>query len=703
MAALKGLYALARLHGIQTAYRENGGRRVGASPESLLAALAALRVPVRDAADVARLLRHGERMRWERALEPVAVAWEERASSFGVRLRGSSGVRLHVTVALEGGGERSWSAEAATLDVLDSAVVDGVAFTRIRVGLPDLPYGYHDLHVEVRDPTRPPARHRALLISAPMRAAGWESLGERRAWGVFAPLYALWETAGPPSFSLLDRLAEEVARLGGSVVGTLPLLAAFLDRPYEPSPYSPVSRLFWNEVYATAEGEGAAAAPVSASPSATGGGADEPAMSGTGSAAGAGRPGSFDPRAALARKRPAVERLANRLFAAADGWPAELASFRARNPAVEDYARFRALTEQRGPWRRWPDRMRARDVRAGDYPEQAARYHACAQWLAERQLAEARESAEARGVSLYLDLPLGVHPDGYDVWRHRAVFATGAAAGAPPDPLAAGGQNWGFPPLHPEASRLDGHAYFIASIRKHLRFARVLRIDHVMQLHRMFWVPDGVDAARGVYVRYPAEELYAILCLESHRAGTVIVGEDLGTVPQEVRRAMRRHGLPGMWVAEFEMTETEKGALEPSRVPARVLALVDTHDTPTFGGWWSGRDAEIRRDAGLMSAEDAAVEVAGRAELRRKLARGAGVSGAGEVHAELLRRMGRSSAGLVLATMEDLWQETEPQNVPGTTLESNWSRRSRRPLRALRDPVVSEQLRGLNQAREGNG
>ena len=173
---------------------------------------------------------------------------------------------------------------------------------------------------------------------------------------------------------------------------------------------------------------------------------------------------------------------------------------------ADEYARFRAITEARGTWPGWPDRLRARDVRAGDFDEAVARYHVFVQWLAERQLADATERARGRGVSLYLDLPLGVHPDGFDVWRDRALFARGASAGAPPDALAPRGQDWGFPPLHPEAGRLDGHRYFVACIRKHLRFAKVLRIDHVMQLHRMFWVPDG-DARQGVYVRYPAEDL----------------------------------------------------------------------------------------------------------------------------------------------------------------------------------------------------
>jgi 4-alpha-glucanotransferase len=409
----------------------------------------------------------------------------------------------------------------------------------------------------------------------------------------------------------------------------------------------------------------------------------------------------------MAAKRPALEAAARAFFGGGDTEPGELASFRARNPCADDYARFRAIVARRGAWGEWPDRLRARDVRDGDYDPAEARYHLYVQWLAERQLTALKERAESRGVGLYLDLPLGVHPDGYDVWRERELFATRASAGAPPDSLAAAGQDWGFPPLHPEAGRMERHRYLIACIRNHLRFARVLRIDHVMQLHRMFWVLGG-DARRGVYVRYPAEELYAIVCLESSRARAVVVGEDLGTVPRAVRQGMKRHGLPGMYVAQFELTDREDGQeLVPRPVPPGALASIGTHDTPTFAGWWQARDVEIRGEMEQLTAGEVSAERAGRAEMRSKLVAGLGLDrepggadAAAAVHQELLCRMGRSEAGLVLATMEDLWLEPEPQNVPGTLRAENWRRPASRPIDALAQPAVAAQLDALNESRE---
>lgn len=688
MAAPRGLHALARLHGVQTAYHDNDGRRRVASPDVLMGVLRALRVPVARVADIPRLLEHRWRELWERVVEPVVVAWVgpdgSPASSFTLRVPTRLRDRpVQLAVNREDGGLRRWSLDLASLDVVDRAEAGGTDYVALRAELPRLPPGYHDLHVAL-GPTGGEGRFEALLIAAPRRAAGWETVLGARTWGLFAPLHALWEDtgAGPdgavaPSFHLLDRLAGRMAERGGSVLGTLPLLAAFLDRPYEPSPYAPVSRLFWNELYTEPPA-----------------GPDGPAV----------RPyahGLFDPRAVMASKRPALEAAARTFFADGGHEPDELIAFRARNPLVDDYARFRALVDRWGRWGEWPDRLRGRDVRDPDFDADVARYHVYVQWLAERQLTAVAERARSRGVGLYLDLPLGVHPDGYDVWRERELFALDASAGAPPDSLAAGGQDWGFPPLHPEAGRFDGHRYFVACIRKHLRFSCVLRVDHVMQLHRMYWVV-GSDATEGVYVRSPAEELHAVLCLESCRAGAVIVGEDLGTVPRAVRQEMRRHGMPGMYVAQFELTEADEGGdLVPRPVPPGTLAAIGTHDTPTFAGWWSGRDLEIRRELGQLTDDEATRELAGRAEMRRKLASGLGVRGAGAVHRELMGHLSRSDAGLVLATMEDLWLEKEPQNVPGTLREENWRRQAGRPIEALGQPEVAAQLDELNQGREG--
>lgn len=498
---------------------------------------------------------------------------------------------------------------------------------------PRLPYGVHTLFLEGRG-----VAHAAALLSAPRSAHA--PPGER-AWGVFLPLYSLHRRGRAcGDYGDLAELGRFVQALGGACVGTLPLLPAFLDRPCEWSPYMPVSRLHWNEAYVRVPGGDA--------PERERDWLDWPEL--------------------WRRRRGALQRALQRL---PQGERAAFARFEAERPELEDYARFRAVVERRGAgWSAWPGRLRAGTLRRGDYDPETARLYRYAQWRAQQQIAAAREQA-----GLYLDLPLGVHPDGYDVWRHRPAFATGVRGGAPPDPLAPQGQDWGFPPLHPQRLRADGYRYWRACLEHHMRAAQVLRIDHAPGLHRMYWIPAGLTAADGVYVRYPAEELYALLCLASHRHGTRLVGEDLGTVPAQLRPALRRHRVARTYVLPFELGRG--GAARP--VPPDAAACLNTHDMPPFAAFW--RDFPSRR--GL------------RAFLRRRGAR------PGPVLRACLQWLAAGRGALVLVNLEDLWGETRPQNVPGTGPERpNWRRRARLPLEQIvRDARVRRALLGVAAAR----
>jgi 4-alpha-glucanotransferase len=328
------------------------------------------------------------------------------------------------------------------------------------------------------------------------------------------------------------------------------------------------------------------------------------------------------------------------------------------------------------------------------------------QLLAEGQLAEF-DRRSVGGDALFLDLPLGVHSDGYDTWRHRDCFADGVTAGAPPDPFFTEGQDWGFPPLDPGAIRRQGYAYPIACLRHLMRHASVLRIDHVMGMHRLFWVPDGMGPREGVYVTYPHEELYAVLSVESHRARTVIVGEDLGTVPKEVRRTMAKRGLLRSYALQYELRTETRTPL--GRVPAASQASVNTHDMSPFAAMWDGLDIEDRVGLGLLDARGAREERKERGELRRSLVeylRRRGLLGprersGHEVMAAALRYLARSPARTVVVNLEDLWDETRPQNVPGTETERpNWVRKARHPFERFREmPRVLGTLREVDALR----
>ncbi len=220
---------------------------------------------------------------------------------------------------------------------------------------------------------------------------------------------------------------------------------------------------------------------------------------------------------------------------------------------------------------------------------------------------------------LYLDFPLGVNRDGYDVWRERNLFALSANGGAPPDGLFVKGQDWGFPPLHPDAIRGQGYRYYVDCLRHHMALAGMLRIDHIMGLHRAFWVPHGFSAAEGLYVHNQAQEYYAILCLESHRHHVQVVGENLGTVPVYVNQAMERHKILGMHVGIFGVNAAAEPALDT--VPANTVASLNTHDTATFMAFWTGADIQDRVELGLVEEAQAPQQHQYRAAQREALVR----------------------------------------------------------------------------------
>jgi 4-alpha-glucanotransferase len=470
-----------------------------------------------------------------------------------------------------------------------------------------------------------------------------------RTWGTFIPLYAVRSerSHGVADLTDLEALLAWTSKLGGRFVGTLPLYATYLDDPFDPSPYSPVSRLFFNELYVDAE----RTPEFDANPQARDL-ADSPAFRAEATAL---RDGDHvDHRRAYALRRQLLEELAATRSASLER---RLREFRQREPRSDDYAAFRA---QREP---------------GDRAK-AERFHRYAQLVVHEQLT-ALASSEVDG-GLHLDLPVGVHPAGYDVHAFADAFVRGVSVGAPPDAFFRGGQNWGFPPLHPQR----GIPYFRESIGKLASTSAVLRIDHVMGLARSYWIPEGFGADEGVYVRMPADELFGIVADEAARFGTVVVGEDLGTVPRSIPPLMRRHGIHSTYVVQFSLTDDDESPVALPR--SDQLACVNTHDLVPFATFWADLPSDRRRAVsswlGLPGRPDSA-----------------------DVVREILARLGRSDAPLVGVNLEDLWAETRPQNVPGTTSDEqpNWTRRSSKTLEQIvGDPRVLETLTLLSRTRD---
>jgi 4-alpha-glucanotransferase len=701
---LRALGKLASLYGVQSVYHGAYGQVHSAPPESILAALRGLGARVTSPSDAPAALSEKRQKVWQRQLEPVTVAWNGHTTGPAARLpRSASESSWQCRLTLESGEQHTWACAGKGLPSLDAAEIEGSSYVVKRIPLPGklsarLPWGYHQLSLEI--PGLPPAR--TLIVSAPTRAFSHFTRGQAPAWGAFLPLYALRSQTSPfPSgdFSSLKDFSQWTGARGGSLVATLPILPAFLDQPCDPSPYAPVSRLLWNEFYLdisrAPELEHCPEAQAILASDSFRAALDRLRQS----------PLVYY-REEMALKRQVLELLSRCVTGArAD----QMEQFLAGRPEVEDYARFRAVMEKRGEvWHRWPQRLRDGDVRNGDYEENVRRYHAYAQWLAQEQVRELSRPGREGGAGLYLDLPLGVHPEGYDAWRRQDLFVPDCAVGAPPDPLSAAGQNWGFSPIHPENLRESGYDYYIAYLRHHFAAADLLRIDHVMGLHRLFWIPQGMDGSAGLYVRYPHQEAYAILGLESHRNRVGLVGEDLGTVPPGVRPAMRRHGLQGMHVAYFQMAAEPDRALNP--VAAKALASVNTHDLPPFASFWRGLDIACRQKLAQPSDSATGQEFEDRSKLKESLIAflqrqgelAPGDQSAQSVLGAVLAWLGRSPAPMVLVNLEDLWLETQPQNIPGTGEEyPNWRHKARYSLEEFgRMPRVIEVLDRLNTQRK---
>jgi 4-alpha-glucanotransferase len=496
-----------------------------------------------------------------------------------------------------------------------------------------LPLGYHHLHVSGTDRT-------TLVIAAPQLAAG----GPERAFGVVAPVYSLRTDNGDTgvgNFGLFGQLADTALVTGTEVIGTLPLVATFPDQP---SPYAPASRRAWNELFIDL-----AAAPGWHGEITVHEG--DPLWVDYEGAAATIRE-SLARYAAFAMRQPQLRRRIDR--------------FAAAHPEAVRYAGFRATGDRYGrDWRSWPSDA------TGDDDREA--YHLVGQWLATEQLENLSDRLTARGQYLYLDLPIGCHPDGYDIWDQQAMFAP-ASVGAPPDSLFLGGQEWGLPATIPQRSREAHHVGFIKAVRHQLSVAGLLRVDHVMGLHRAWWVPHGLAATEGAYVMQPTLEMFAIVCIESHRADAAVIGENLGTVPEAVNAQLSQHRLLGM-----------KVAIDALEDPAdNELMALATHDTPPFAAWWKEDDIDDGEDLGVY--RDGRGDEA-RHDRQRTLTylQGLfGTSGMEETRDAILAWMARSEAAVTVVNVDDLWGEERRQNVPGTDTERpNWRARHALSLEEL--------------------
>ena len=585
--------------------------------------------------------------------------------------------------------------------------------------------GYYDLRITVGAKGTYREGHQRLIVTPGVCPSPADVLGGRRVFGLTANLYTIHSRRswGIGNLGDLRSLVEWGGEIGAAFVGVNPLHALF-NRESDVSPYSPVSRLFRNALYLD----------ISAIPELAESAAARALIE------------SSAVRAARADLRTSgqveYERIATVL---APVLRALHATFRARHAggtergeqyrryvetqgeALDGFAVFMALHEaqMKGAgeartavrWPEWPKRFRdPRSPAVAEFREanaEAVDLHRWVQFELDRQLAAAAEAGRAAGmpIGLYQDLAIGTSPNGSDVWAFPDLFLQGAAIGAPPDPLAATGQNWGLPPLDPRKLAHDGYQYWISLVRSSLRHSGALRIDHVMGLFRQFWIPEGESGTMGAYVRFPADDLLGILALEATRAGALVVGEDLGTVPPDVPPALKDRNILSSKVLYFE--RTDGGGFKAAKAYAPLaLATANTHDMPTLAGWWEGRDIALRNDAGQLGTKgkgdrDRAVVRARDEREREKTALLRRLASDGilpaakepatntELRAAVHELLCRSPAALVGISMDDILGERDPVNLPGVGQDAfpSWTRRLRVTLDELRaDTTFMEAL-----------
>ncbi len=566
-----------------------------------------------------------------------------------------------------------------------------------------LPLGYHRLTVTGAG-ARSGTTAEISLVVAPDSCHLPDALQQGAySWGLTAQLYGLRSERdwGIGDFGDLALLCREGGKLGAAAIGINPLHALFGAEPRHFSPYSPSSRAWLDYLYIDVtqvpgfveDAAAQALAPADALTKARG--AD-----------------LVDYAAVAALKRPVLEALYRRFRTRERGSGSALGSAfrtfqREGGKALAAFATFEAVhehfTKAGGPfsWHAWPPAMR--DPHSAEIA-QFARAHArrveffqFLQWQADRQLADAASVGRASGlgIGLYRDLAVGVNPHGAEAWADQELVVPDMAIGAPPDALSRAGQNWGLAPVNPLALRRRGFAPVIAALRANMRHAGVLRIDHVMSLQRLYWIPSGCPATSGAYVNYPFRDLLRVVALESRRQRCAIIGEDLGTVPEGFRETMQRASVLSYRVFVFER-HGDGGFIAPGDYPPLAAASAATHDLATLKGFWLGRDIEWRRRLGLYP--DAAAEATEAGERRRdrhKLLDALGGEGllASERFGEFLPQDGepaysealgeaihaylaRARARLMLVQIEDVAGEAEQANLPGTTeAHPNWRRR----------------------------
>jgi 4-alpha-glucanotransferase len=690
---------LARLRGLGDTYHNYRGELQYFSLETKAGILSAMGCVVDDddaiAAEIARL----ETARRRKFLPIVAAAHAARIG-FEINITAREfGGTIVWRVLLEDGSRMDGSVSSADCAEVWRGEVAGSWITRRRFELAaDLPPGYHGFEAKIAGGA---ADHCLLIVSPPKCFEPPAIAAGRRLWGVAVQLYTLRSHSnwGIGDFGDLEMLIRWMASCGAGFIGVNPLHAMSPADPARSSPYSASSRHFLNVLYISVP----AVPEFEQCPAVRARMADREfarRLDGLRAQQLVDYRGVADSKfeiLALLYQEFRDRHLATRSqrgrdfldFVARRGMPLQM---HARFDALDRY--FRATQASASGWMSWPQEYRdvngSAAARFALEHREEVEFYAYLQWLAHEQLVRAQALTRELGmpIGLYGDYAVGANPSGSETWVDESSYCLGAEIGAPPDPLALKGQGWGIPPPDPaalEAQRLQG---FIQLIRDNMRYYGALRLDHVMSLYRLWWVPAGCPATAGAYVHYPLQQLLTVLSLESARSSCLVVGEDLGVVPDEMRQAMPEFGLYHYKVLLFEKISGR--FRRPDEYERHALAAVTTHDLPTLRGYWEARDIELRRRLNLFPSAEIDSDIARERDHDREMLlialREQGIEPAhpsaplepytDELGQALHLYLARSTAALVALQIDDLLGMIDPVNVPGTFAEyPNWQRK----------------------------
>jgi 4-alpha-glucanotransferase len=704
--ATRTLDQAAELWGIEREFWDIWAKRHQTPPETERAVLKSLGVDTSTPGLIERAIADRLWREWSTPLAPTIVLSDRPPIEIPIQIPADLASSMaSLEIRFENGMSTRFDLPLASSAVVGEAKVRDRHFVRKHLRWPgDLPLGYHNMTLRIGQQLSCDAR----LIVGPVRAWQPDWLEQRRAAGIGVSLYALRSSRnwGCGDFTDLQALIDWAARdLSAAYIGLNPLHAIPNRQPFNTSPYLPNCSYYRNPIYLDVE-----------------------------------KIDDF-PRSPWAQRLLVCERLRNEIGALRS---VELVEYervhRLKTRFLKilfrrflllefphDTARareFRAYAEREGEllhrfavhsaldekfhkrdpnvwnWPNWPESYRKPDSPATvEFAEKHWRsvlYHKYVQWQIDLQLEAAQKYARKRGlrIGLYHDLALATDHCGCDLWSHRDFYVSGCRVGSPPDNFAPKGQDWAFPPPNSERHYLDAYHLFADSIRKNCQHGGALRIDHVMRFFRLFWIPDGMDATEGTYVRERFENLLRILALESVRNKVIVVGEDLGTVPDIVRETLARFGILSYRLFYFEQDKTGRFR-KPAEYPRQALVSITTHDLPTLAGFWSNRDIDARRDAGLFPDDGAYRRMLDdRAREKQKMldllldvqllpdwfprnVRDLPEL-TGELHNAVVGFLAGTPSAMMLLNLEDIFKETAQQNLPGTTAEHpNWRRKMR--------------------------